>query len=145
MASQMQRPTAAYSNAFRAQFVFQVGTDGELIDLPAEPIAADARPGKDGKPNALFKLLSGVMGVGYDELRQRERQRQRQRRLRRAALVAAVLLLGSATYMAVADAGLNVPAGKGIRTFLDRHDKSVMRRAHSNTEIRAAAHLTVAN
>jgi hypothetical protein len=41
--------------------------------------------------------------------------------------------------MAVADAGLNVPAGKGIRTFLDRHDKSLMRRAHSNAEIRSAA------
>jgi hypothetical protein len=41
--------------------------------------------------------------------------------------------------MAVADAGLNVPAGRRIRTFLDRHDKSLMRRAHSNTEIRAAA------
>jgi hypothetical protein len=80
-----------------------------------------------------------MMGVGYDELRQREKQRQRQRQLRLSASVIAVLLLVSTAYMAVADAGLNVPAGKGIRTFLDRHDKSLMRRAHSNAEIRSAA------
>ena len=49
---------------------------------PAEPIAADARPGKDGKTNALFKILSGVLGVGYNDLKQREKQRQRQKRIR---------------------------------------------------------------
>ncbi|HEV8138667.1 MAG TPA: toll/interleukin-1 receptor domain-containing protein [Pyrinomonadaceae bacterium] len=132
-------PDSGLLECFPRAVRFEVGDDGELTEIPAEPIAADARPGKDGKTNALFKLLSGMMGVGYDELRQREKQRQRQRQLRRSALVAAVLLLSSTTYMAVADAGLNVPAGQAIRTFLDRHDKSLMRRAHSDTEIRAAA------
>lgn len=132
-------PDSGLLECFPRAVRFQVGADGELTELPAEPIAADARPGKDGKTNALFKLLSGLMGVGYDELRQRERQRQRRRRLRLSALVVAVLLLVSVTYVTVADAGLNVPAGAVIRTFLDRHDKSWMRRAHSNVEIRAAA------
>ena len=132
-------PDSGLLECFPPAVRFQVGADGQIIEQPAEPIAADARPGKDGKTNALFKLLSGMMGVGYDELRQRERQRQRQRQLRFSALVVAVLLLVSTTYMAVADAGLNVPAGNGIRTFLDRHDKSLMRHAHSNAEIRAAA------
>jgi TIR domain-containing protein len=132
-------PDSGLLECFPRAVRFQVDANGEITDEPAEPIAADARPGKDGKTNAIFKLLSGVMGVGYDELRQREKQRQRQRRLRLSALVVAVLLLITTTYMAVADAGLNVPAGKGIRTFLDRHDKSLMRRAHSNTEIHAAA------
>jgi hypothetical protein len=132
-------PDSGLLECFPRAVRFEVGDDGELTEIPAEPIAADARPGKDGKTNALFKLLSGMMGVGYDELRQREKQRQRQRQLRRSALVAAVLLLSSTTYMAVADAGLNVPAGQAIRTFLDRHDKSLMRRAHSDAEIRAAA------
>jgi hypothetical protein len=132
-------PDSGMLECFPRAVRFQVGADREIIEEPAEPIAADARPGKDGKTNALFKLLSGMMGIGYDELRQREKQRQRQRRLRLSVLVVAVLLLISTTYMAVADAGLNVPAGKGIRTFLDSHDKSLMRRAHSNTEIRAAA------
>lgn len=132
-------PDSGLLECFPRAVRFQVGAAGEIIEEPAEPIAADARPGKDGKANALFKLLSGVMGVGYDELRQREKQRQRRRRLRLSAAVVAVLLAISTTYMAVADAGLNVPAGQGIRTFLDRHDKSLMRRAHTNAEIRAAA------
>jgi hypothetical protein len=132
-------PDSGLLECFPRAVRFQVDAHGEIIEEPAEPIAADARPGKDGKTNALFKLLSGMMGVGYDELRQREKQRQRQRRLRLSALVVAVLLLVSTAYVAVADAGLNVPAGKGIRTFLDRHDKSLMRRAHSDAEIRSAA------
>ena len=132
-------PDSGLLECFPRAVRFKINTNGEITAEPAEPIAADARPGKDGKTNALFKLLSGVMGVGYDELRQREKQRQRQKRLRRSAMVIGVLLLSLMTYTAVADAGLNVPAGQGIRTFLDRHDKSLMRRAHSNAEIRAAA------
>ncbi|HEY8204763.1 MAG TPA: toll/interleukin-1 receptor domain-containing protein [Pyrinomonadaceae bacterium] len=132
-------PDSGLLECFPPAVRFQVDSAGQLTNEPAEPIAADARPGKDGKPNALLKLLSGVMGVGYDELRQRERQRQRQRRLRFAAMTVGVLLLISATYVAVADAGLNVPAGENIRTLLDRHDTSIMRHAHSNAEIRSAA------
>src|SRR5574341_159806 len=132
-------PDSGLLECFPPAVRFQVSPEGQVTAEPAEPIAADARPGKDGKTNALFKLLSGVMGVGYDELRQRERQRQRQRQLRLAAMVAGILLLVTTTYVAVADAGLNVPAGERIRTFLDRHDTSVMRHAHSNAEIRAAA------
>jgi TIR domain-containing protein len=132
-------PDSGLLECFPRAVRFQVDARGEIIEEPAEPIAADARPGKDGKTNALFKLLSGMMGVGYDELRRREKQRQRQRQLRLSTLVVAVLLLVSTTYLAVADAGLNVPAGKRIRMFLDRHDKSLMRRAHSDAEIRAAA------
>jgi len=132
-------PDSGLLECFPRAVRFQVDAHGEIIEEPAEPIAADARPGKDGKTNALFKLLSGMMGVGYDELRQREKQRQRSRRLRLSAAVVAVLLAISTTYMAVADAGLNVPGGQRIRTFLDRHDKSLMRHAHSNAEIRSAA------
>ncbi|HEV8588804.1 MAG TPA: toll/interleukin-1 receptor domain-containing protein [Pyrinomonadaceae bacterium] len=132
-------PDSGLLECFPPAVRFQVDSAGQVTNEPAEPIAADARPGKDGKPNALLKLLSGVMGVGYDELRQRERQRQRHRRLRLAAMTVGVLLLISATYVAVADAGLNVPAADNIRTLLDRHDTSIMRHAHSNPEIRSAA------
>src|SRR3954471_657134 len=52
---------------------------------PAEPIAADAREGKDGKRNAVLKLIAGIAGVPYDELRQRDRQRQMRRRVRLVA------------------------------------------------------------
>jgi tetratricopeptide (TPR) repeat protein len=45
-----------------------------------EPIAADARPNGDGKLNAKLKLLAGMLGVGFDALKQRD-TRRRMRRL----------------------------------------------------------------
>ncbi|HKP38162.1 MAG TPA: toll/interleukin-1 receptor domain-containing protein, partial [Pyrinomonadaceae bacterium] len=133
-----EKPESGLLECFPPAVRFRVAGN-ELTDQPAEPIAADARPGKDGKPNALFKLISGVLGVGYDELRQREKQRQKQRRMRMIALAAGVVLLVSVAYLAVADAGLRVPGGAAIRTYMDRNDISVMRHAHSNAEIREAA------
>jgi len=53
---------------------------GQLADRRIEPVAADARPHGDGKTNAKLKLIAGLLGVGFDALRQREQQR-RQRRL----------------------------------------------------------------
>jgi len=58
---------------------FRLGADGNLSTVRTEPIAADARPGKDGKSNAKLKLISGLLGVGYDTLRRREQQRRNQR------------------------------------------------------------------
>ncbi|MEM6901536.1 MAG: toll/interleukin-1 receptor domain-containing protein, partial [Pseudomonadota bacterium] len=45
-----------------------------------EPIAADAREVGDGRNAALLKIVAGLVGLGFDALRQREQQR-RQRRL----------------------------------------------------------------
>ena len=132
-------PDSGLLECFPPAVRFQVTSDGQVTTDPAEPIAADGRPGKDGKPNALLKLLSGVMGVGYDELRQREKRRQRQRRLRLAAATIGVVVLIATTYVAVADAGLNLPGGESIRTQLDRREMSVLRGAHKDTEIRQAA------
>ena len=42
---------------------FKIGADGALSDARTEPIAADARPGKDGKNNALLKLSACILGV----------------------------------------------------------------------------------
>ena len=40
-----------------------------------EPIAADSRKDKDGKGNAFIKLVAGLVGVGFDELKQRDQAR----------------------------------------------------------------------
>ena len=83
---------------------FKLGVDGELTDVQAEPIAADARPGKDGKNNAKIKLLAGMLGVGFDDLRQRELQR-RNRRLAAisvAAVMGMVVAIGLATTAVIA-------------------------------------------
>lgn len=51
-----------------------------LEGAEGEPLAADARKGQDGRDGARLKVLAALLGVPYDELRQREAQR-RQRRL----------------------------------------------------------------
>lgn len=61
-------------------------------DAAFEPIAADARPRKDGKDGAKLKLLAGLLGVGLDELKQREKQRRFWQAVQRT--VAAVLVVG---------------------------------------------------
>jgi tetratricopeptide (TPR) repeat protein len=58
---------------------YKLGPDGNLSDLRTEPIAADARQGKDGKQNAKLKLIAGLLGVGFDSLRRREQQRRNRR------------------------------------------------------------------
>jgi tetratricopeptide (TPR) repeat protein len=63
---------------------FQLAADGTLGSSRTEPIAADARPGKDGRFAAKLKLIAGVLGVGFDALRRREQQR----RNRRLAIIA---------------------------------------------------------
>lgn len=58
--------------------------------LPAEPLAADARKGMDGPTDARLKIIAGVLGVPFDELRRREAQR----RVRRLTLLAAAATAG---------------------------------------------------
>lgn len=44
-----------------------------------EPLAADARTGRDGKTDGFLKLAAGLLGVPFDQLRQREARRRMQR------------------------------------------------------------------
>ena len=82
---------------------FRLGPDGNLSDARTEPIAADARAGKDGKNNAKLKLISGLLGVGYDALRRREQQRRNARLFAFSCAAAAgmVLTSGLAAYAVV--------------------------------------------
>ncbi len=67
------------------------GTDRET----KEPLAADTRKGGDGKSNARLKIVASMIGVGFDELRQREAHRRKQRLLALLLIVCTVLgLLG---------------------------------------------------
>lgn len=58
---------------------FQLAPDGSVSGIPAEPLAADIRPGKDGRRLALLKLLAGLAGVPLDQLARRDVQRRQQR------------------------------------------------------------------
>jgi tetratricopeptide (TPR) repeat protein len=65
---------------------------GHRTSKRAEPLAADFRDGGDGRRVALLKLVAGMLGVGLDELVQREQTR----RHRQLAYVAAASLAGMA-------------------------------------------------
>lgn len=69
----------AVDDCFPAALRAEIGADGNLSTTPAEVVAADARPEGDGPKLALIRLVAGLLGVGFDELRQRELQRRSRR------------------------------------------------------------------
>lgn len=71
-------PRVDYRSCFPQALLADPDGDGPL--QPLEPIAADLRPGRDGRRMGLLKILAGMLGVGLDDLIQRDQQR-RQRRL----------------------------------------------------------------
>ncbi len=79
----------ADQECFPNALTYTMGEDGNLTTTRSEPIAADARPDKDSKQDVRLKLIAGMLGIGLDELKQREVQR-RQRRL--LALVSASIV-----------------------------------------------------
>ncbi|HEY0386686.1 MAG TPA: toll/interleukin-1 receptor domain-containing protein, partial [Pyrinomonadaceae bacterium] len=133
------KPDSGQLECFPPAVRFRVGSDGALTSTPTEPIAADARKGKDGKTNSRLKLLSGILSVGYDELRQREKQRQFYHKLRIAAGIVAFILLATIGYVLSADANINVPGGESVRIFLDRHQASLLRPVRADAEVRRTA------
>src|SRR5882672_6178036 len=72
-------PATADQECFPPALRFRLEADGSLGSTRTEPIAADARAGKDGKNHAKLKLIAGMLGVGFDALRQREQQRRNRR------------------------------------------------------------------
>ncbi len=75
------KPGEEHQECFVESLRFHVDADGSLSERPAEPIAADARPGKDGKTNAKLKLIAGLLGTGFDQIKQRDSRRQQKRLL----------------------------------------------------------------
>ena len=77
---------------------FRLAPDGNISNVAAEPIAADIRPGKDGRRLALLKLVAGLAGVRLDALARRDAAR-RQRRL---IVITSLSLAVAAATMALA-------------------------------------------
>ena len=73
------RPETAADECFPNALIYQLGADGQLSEVHSEPIAADARPGKDGRNGAKLKLIAGLLDISLDELKQREAQRRHRR------------------------------------------------------------------
>ena len=75
------------------------GADGSSTAQQLEPIAADVRPGGDGRSNARLKILAGLLGVGFDVLKQRDLRRRNQRLVLVTAF--ALVLSGVVTALAI--------------------------------------------
>ena len=70
-----------------------VDADGQLSQQRAEPIAADLRPQGDGKDSAKLKLIAGLLGVSFNDLRHRELIAARRRARVYQGIAAAMILL----------------------------------------------------
>lgn len=84
-------PGREAEECFAPALRFELDATGRLATQRAEPIAADARPDKDGKANAKLKLIAGMLGVGFDTLKQRELRRRARRMTMVAALAVTVM------------------------------------------------------
>jgi WD domain, G-beta repeat len=80
------------TNAFPRQCAIAWPKTASFLKERTEPIAADARESGDGKNNAKLKLLAGLLGVNYDDLKRRDQDR-RLRHARKIGAAALVLVL----------------------------------------------------
>jgi WD40 repeat protein len=86
-------------DVFPKPLIRGVDQSGNLTDEHAEPLAADARPSKDGG-DAYLKLIAAMLGVGFDSLKQRETEfrNQRLRRILGVSVAITCLMVGLAIW-----------------------------------------------
>lgn len=97
-------PGQAERECFPEAIRFRLEDSGRLGDRRIEPIAADFRPGRDGRKYGRSKLAAGLLGLKLDDLVRRESQRRNARMSVVAggslAIAAAMGLLAYATLLA---------------------------------------------
>jgi formylglycine-generating enzyme required for sulfatase activity len=98
-----------------------------LIGDKLEPLAADARRGKDGFRSAWLKVVAGLIGVSPGKIIDRDKKRQVRQRL-----VNGTLALGMALFLAVATQSTWRPALSDYLRY--------QRFAHSTAELSALRH-----
>jgi tetratricopeptide (TPR) repeat protein len=77
-------------------------TDGVKAGLSSEGLAADLRPHADGKSMALMKIIAGILGVGLNDIVQRQERRRQTRVANLAAFTSLGLcVMGGLTFEAI--------------------------------------------
>lgn len=121
-----------FPEALRTRF----DAGGQATGERAEPGAPDAREGKDGRRNALVKIVARLLGVELDELRQRDLERRRRRWfLLSAGLMVLVLVLTGLTVYAFHQKDVAEQAQK----LAADNEKLALRNAAEATQQRDAA------
>lgn len=94
------KPDTPEQECFPHALKFDVAPDGELTNVPSEPIAADLRSSADGKRLAKLKLISGLTALRLDDLVQREAARRIRTlvQISAASVIAAIFAVGLAFY-----------------------------------------------
>ncbi len=109
-------------NCFPPALCTRYDSDGHPQDGEVEPIAADVRKYGDGRSLARLKIISGLLGVGLDELRQRELQRRNRRMvaITTASLVALVItvILTISAYVARNEANQRREQAENLLSFM---------------------------
>ena len=131
--------------------------EGDSADPAAvriEPIAADLRPEGDGRERAFLKIAAGLLGVGFDDLYQREKRREQRRRMVMAAAIGAAILILGAVYWSFRselgsvrqEAGLLTTEYKNVRPKNKEAEKRILAAAQevdaALTEMEQARHNT---
>jgi outer membrane protein assembly factor BamB len=116
------KPESGKLECFPPAIRFHVSPEGELTDQHTEPIAADAREEGDGKRNAKLKLAAGLLGVKYNDLKQREKWRALRRNASLALL--ALTFLGTTAWWLFQKGEVNLavtpsPFPAGLRVSID--------------------------
>ena len=68
-------------NCFPKSVRYHVDTKGMIAEKRAEPLAADARKGKDGKKRALLKIIAALTFIDFAHLYDRESRRSLRRKI----------------------------------------------------------------
>ncbi|WP_266180453.1 TIR domain-containing protein [Dyella humicola] len=92
-------PGRGAEECFAPALRFQLNADGQPTTTHTEPIAADARAGKDSRSTAKLKLIAGMLDIGFDSLRQRELHRRHRRMT--AVTAAALVVMAVTTVLAI--------------------------------------------
>ena len=87
-------PATAHLECFPAALGYLQADGNE--ESAAEPVAADRRDSGDGPRLAKLKIVSGLLGIGLDELIQRDAQRRNRRLVAATALSALGMVIMSA-------------------------------------------------
>lgn len=111
---------------------------GQPTGLATEPLAADVADDADGQRGATLKLIAGLIGVGYDELRRRERGRRIVQQCLAALACISLLTVAAVAWQWQQNAQRDALAAQALRVRIQQLYRSGRNELLAHNETRAA-------